>query len=163
MSHTWDDADESRKHWTPETIDYTFWYVPEFPIDLITRCGDEKKNFKEMPWLVNLLEDVALERKFRNPLVVHDHLQQQLDGKQSRYRVLIGRNRLWCAKRLGWDYVPIVVSTAPGATPAGLFGVTVLPADLLPYFPDNNVRLWNNPANRLWGIHVQTRGNEQYA
>ncbi len=161
MQGTWDTAAEFRKHWKPELITWALWWVPRFPIDKLTRLTD--KDPATQPWLMKLYEDIKAEGKLRNPVIVWNHQGAQTTGHTSAYRAQSGRNRVWCAKQLGWSWVPCVVSTpALKDIPLSVNGEAhpMSVEHVINFFPDNDVRMWSCPDQ--WGIHVRLSGEDMY-
>lgn len=152
MSHSEDTAHPSRVGFDASDLDYPLFHVPEFPIDALTRLSGVFDP-PSQPWVVlGLLPNIKAAGRFLNPITVWNH------GKENN-SVRSGRNRVWCAKQLGWTSVPVIVSGSP---PEGNLGYTQIEdlSTLAGYFPHNDVRLWSNDIG--WGVHVRLVGPELY-
>lgn len=125
----------------PEKVWYDLWFVPEFP--LAEMGGKLDKDVEQAPWLLGLLADIRAEGWFRNPVVVWNHHDHRLTGKQPFWMLRAGSNRVWCAEQLGWGYVPAVVSTVKGEVPPARSFFRIAPKHVQERFPDGGV-IWAN-------------------
>lgn len=134
-----EEPDEARI--LPEKVWFDLWYVPAFP--LAEMGGRLDKDPASAPWLLGLKADIAAKGRFLNPVIVWNHHDHRLTGKQPMWMLRAGSNRVWCAEQLGWQSVPAVVSTVKGERPpAGSFH-RISPLTVQDYFPDGG-RIWAN-------------------
>lgn len=152
MPHTEDDVPESRKGFDFEELNWNLWYIPSLPISFLTRLDGVHKPSEQEWVLEGLLPSIAKEGRFLNPITVWNH-------GISKFAVQSGRNRVWCAKQLGWEHVPVLLSDERGVMyPEGKL---IEDQDTLEgYFPHNGIRFWNSKVG--WGVHVALRGPELY-
>ena len=125
----------------PEKVWFDLWYVPAFPLERMG--GRLDKDPAQAPWLLGLKADIEQEGRFRNPVVVWNHHDHRLTGKQPMWMLRAGSNRVWCAEQLGWPTVPAVVSTVKGETPPAPSFHRISPLTVQSYFPDGG-RIWAN-------------------
>ena len=106
-----------------EVVDrYDLWYIPEYPIDepwVRTRDGADS-------WRINLLDNIR-ENGMRWPIVLYGHspkgaiIDKYRDEfnahKDERIYVMIGTNRWWCLKELGYKTFPAILSLNKGEQP----------------------------------------------
>lgn len=109
----------------PETLPFDVWFVPEFPISGINH------NTKSRPERTALR--VALAENIRthglvNPLIVLNHPRPKCPDNW----LMVGTNRLWALKYLGWTHAPAVVTGPTPAYPAR----AVAPAEVPGLFKD---------------------------
>lgn len=100
------------------------------------------------------MRDDIRDNGLRVPLVVFGHSpkgkvnpsyyhESNRDRDESFY-VMIGTNRYWCLKDLGWDVCPAIVSLNKGEHPPEEWGEhwQVSPSDFPKYAPDDSYRIW---------------------
>lgn len=126
---------------------YKLWYIPNFPLGLLTIKPAAADT--EPKWSSGFLADIK-ENGLRNPLVVDGHTSLR------QYIVMVGNNRHWAARKLGWDTVPAVVSYPKGLSLAHLGGREV--ADAQACFEDGIVYM-----NHMgWGVHSAPPPEKNY-
>lgn len=125
----------------PEKVWYDLWYVQAFPLaEMGGRLDKDESNYH---WLLGLKADIQAEGRFRNPVIVWNHHEHRLTGKQPAWMLRAGSNRVWCAEQLGWTHVPAVVSTVKGEVPPAVSFHRISPLTVQDYFPDGG-RIWAN-------------------
>ncbi len=143
-----------------EKVPFTLWYVPKFSVDIIG--GKLDKDPEKTPWIMGLLEDIRESGELHNPMTIWNHHPNR-GVKQPEWLLRAGSNRMWCVEQLGWEWVPAVVSLAPGLVI--LEGVEIQPREVQAFYTDGGI-IWVNehgfglqlakPPEKTYADHVAT-------
>lgn len=109
----------------PEVLPFEVWYVPRYPLDKINHTPRDAQLRIELR--VRLAENIA-RQGLVNPLIVLNHPRDKCPPNW----LMVGTNRLWAVKSLGWIHAPAIVT---GPKPA-YESVPVAPSELASYFRD---------------------------
>ncbi len=109
----------------PEVLPFEVWYVPEYPIEKIDHTKHPPGHRIDLR--VRLAENIRLQGLV-NPLIVLNHPREKCPPNW----LMVGTNRLWALKHLGWTHAPAIVTGPRPVYPA----VPVTPAELPGYFKD---------------------------
>lgn len=99
--------------WSPKAR-YRVWYCEQFPLARLRYRDLFEKDPGGRTWRQSLLEDIE-KRGMKCPFMVYNHhmdrdrypdLNMILGNKP--YHLRVGRNRMWCVKQLGWEFVPVL-------------------------------------------------------
>jgi hypothetical protein len=91
------------------TLPFRVFYCPELPLNLV-RHDQSPKGWKKA-YRLALMDDIE-RRGLVNPLIVLNHPRPKCKSMW----LMVGQNRLWALKRLGWQTAPAVVTgTCPEA------------------------------------------------
>jgi hypothetical protein len=104
----------------------------------------------KLPFLPGLLEDIR-QRGMVNPLIVLNHRGPGYHP----YAVSTGVNRLWCARQLGWQTVPALVT---GPEPQGIACDSVTWEQAKACFPDGQLYLSDTGNPRIAGYSNFLKG-----
>lgn len=109
----------------PEVLPFDVWYVPAYPIDKIDHTKRDAQHHAELR--VALAANIKLQGLI-NPLIVLNHYRPKCKPNW----LMVGTNRLWALKSLGWTHAPAIVTGPPPVYEH----VAVSPAELPSYFRD---------------------------
>ena len=82
--------------------DIKITYVENFPIERI----NIRKPKEETPWRIALANNIK-ENGLKNPLIILNHEEPK---RKVPYWLMVGQNRLWAIKYLGWRETPAIVT-----------------------------------------------------
>lgn len=120
----------------PDVLPFDVWYVERFPIAAINHTPAPSAQHR-VPLRVALAENIA-KQGLINPLIVLNHPRDKCRPNW----LMVGTNRLWALKYLGWTHAPAVVTGPEPEYPSK----ALAPADVPAYFKDGR------PYLSAWGI-----------
>lgn len=108
----------------PTSLPFKVWYCAECPVEAIRFDRTARPEREE--WRIALAENIR-QNGLVNPLIILNHPRRKCPD----FWLMVGTNRLWAIRYLGWEMVPAIVT---GSCPFP--AVEVLPADVPSYFRD---------------------------
>lgn len=138
-------------------VPYLLWYCQSFPVHMIG--GKLDKDPQEKPWIQGLYDDLRETKRLRNPVIIWNHHEGRLSGKQPKWLLRAGSNRMWCIEQLDWYAVPAIVSTAPSEMPT-VTSLPIHPRQIQAYFQDGG-NIWANEHG--FGLLAAKKPEETYA
>ncbi len=111
----------------PDALPFEVWYVPAYPISQINHTKHDHQHHALLR--ARLAENIA-RQGLVNPLIVLNHPREKCPPNW----LMVGTNRLWALKHLGWTHAPCIVT---GPKPV-YESVPVAPKDVPSYFRDGD-------------------------
>jgi hypothetical protein len=109
----------------PLSLPFSVWYVPEYPLDRINHTPRDAQLRIELR--VALAANIK-KQGLINPLIVLNHPRP----KCAPNWLMVGTNRFWAVKSLGWTHAPAIVTGPEPEYPS----TPVTPAEVPSYFRD---------------------------
>lgn len=109
----------------PETLPFEVWYVKAYPISEIDHTKHDAQH--HMRLRVALAENIR-KQGLINPLIILNHPRDKCPPNW----LMVGTNRLWALKYIGWTHAPAIVT---GPKPI-YDSLPVSPAEVPSFFRD---------------------------